>query len=60
MQLIVALMKFHAEAKKMASLKLHRAIEGDCDPLVQFFQWITVNYEIKKTENDTTTKSNRK
>ena len=48
MQLIAALMKFHAEAKKMASLKLHRAIEGDYDPLVQFFQWITVNYEIKK------------
>jgi len=47
MQLIIALMKFHVEAKKMALLKLHRAIEEeDCGPLVQFFQWITVNYEL--------------
>ena len=44
-------MKFHTEAKKMALLKLHRATEEeDCDPLVQFFQWITINYEISKRQ----------
>jgi len=44
-------MKFHAEAKKMALLKLHRAIEEeDCDPLVHFFKWITVNYEMSKRQ----------
>jgi len=51
LQLIIALMKFHTEAKKMALLKLHRATEEeDCDPLVQFFQWITINYEISKRQ----------
>ena len=45
LQLIIALMEFHVEAKNMALLKLHRAIEEeDYDLLVQFFQWITVNY----------------
>ena len=34
----------------MALLKLHRAIEEDCDPLVQFFQWITINYELSKRQ----------
>jgi len=50
LELIIALMKFHAEAKKIALLKLHRAIEEDCDPLEQFFQWITVNYEMSKRQ----------
>ena len=51
LQLIIALMKFHEEAKKMTLLKFHRAIEEeDCDPLVQFFQWITVNYELSRRQ----------
>jgi len=51
LQLIIAFMKFHVEAKKMALLKLHRAIGAeDCNPLVQFFQWITVNYEMSKRQ----------
>jgi len=52
LQLIIALMKFHAEAKRMALLKLHRAIEEEenGDPLEQFFQWITVNYEMSKRQ----------
>jgi len=49
LQLIITLMKFHVEAKKMALIKLHRAIEKeDCDPLTQFFQWITMNYELSE------------
>jgi len=44
-------MKYHAEAKNMALLKLHRAIEEEnCDPLVQFFQWIKLNYELSKRQ----------
>jgi len=51
LQLIIALMKFHVEAKKVALLKLHGAIEEENgDPLVQFFQWITVNYEMSKRQ----------
>jgi len=38
LQLIIALMKFHAEAKEIALLKIHRPIEEDCDPLVQLFR----------------------
>jgi len=35
----------------MALLKFHRAIEEeDYDLLVQFFQWITVNYEVSKRQ----------
>jgi len=44
-------MKFHVEAKKMALIKLHRAIEEeDCDPLIQFFQWITISYKVSKRQ----------
>jgi len=51
LQLIITLMKFHVEAKKMALIKLHRAIEEkDCDPLIQFFQWITTNYKMSKRQ----------
>jgi len=51
LQLIIAHMKFHVEAKKMALLKLHRTIEEENGhPLVQFFQWITVNYEMSKRQ----------
>jgi len=51
LQLIIALVKFHAEAKNMALLKLHRDIEEENgDPLVQFLQWITVNYELSKRQ----------
>jgi len=51
LQLIIALMKFHIEAKNMALVKLHRAIEEEnYDPLEQFFQWITVNYELSKRQ----------
>ena len=51
LQLIIALMKFHVEAKNMALLKLHGAIEEENgDPLVQFLQWITVNYELSKRQ----------
>jgi len=47
-------MKFHVEAKKMAPIKLHRAIEEeDCDPLIQFFQWITINYKLSKRQKMT-------
>ena len=45
LQLIITLMKVHihesphVEAKNMALIKLHRAIEEeDCDTLIQFFQ----------------------
>jgi len=39
LQLIIALMKFHIEAKNMALLKLRRAIEEEnYGPLKQFFQ----------------------
>jgi len=49
LQLIIALMKFHMEAKNMALVKLHRAIEEEnYDPLEQFFPWITLNYELSK------------
>jgi len=35
LQPIIIPMKFHIEAKKMALIKLHRAIaEEDCDPLI--------------------------
>jgi len=35
----------------MALLKLHRTIEEENGhPLVQFFQWITVNYEMSKRQ----------
>jgi len=50
LQLIITLMKFHVEAKKMALIKLHRAIEEDCDTLIQFFQWITINYKLSKRQ----------
>ena len=51
LQLIITLMKFHVEAKKMALIKLHRAIEEeDCDPLIEFFQWITINYKMSKRQ----------
>jgi len=51
LQLIIILMKFHVEAKKMALIKLHRAIEEeDCDPLIQFFQWITINYKLSERQ----------
>jgi len=51
LQLIITLMKFHVEAKKMALIKLHGAIEEeDCDPLIQFFQWITINYKFSKRQ----------
>jgi len=47
LQLIITLMKYHAEATKMALIKLHRAIEEeDCNPLLPFFQWITINYKL--------------
>jgi len=40
-------MKYHIEAKKMALIKLHRAMEEeDSDPLTPFFQWITINYTL--------------
>jgi len=49
LQLIIALMEFHIEAKNMSLAKLHRAIEEENgDPLVQFLQWITVTYELSK------------
>ena len=51
LRLIITLMKFHVEAKKMALIKLHRSIEEeDCDPLVRFFQWITINYKLSKRQ----------
>jgi len=51
LQLIIILMKYHVEAKKIALIKLHRAIEEeDCDPLIQFFQWITINYKLSETQ----------
>jgi len=51
LQLIVALMKFHVEVKNMILLKLHRATEEEnYYPLAQFFQWITVNYELSKRQ----------
>ena len=35
----------------MALIKLHRAIEEkDCDPLIQFFQWITINYKLSERQ----------
>jgi len=44
-------MKFHTEAKNMALAKLHRAIEEEnYDPLEQFFQGITLNYELSKRQ----------
>jgi len=44
-------MKFHIEAKNMVLLKLHRATEEEnYDPLEQFFQWITVTYELSKRQ----------
>jgi len=44
-------MKFLIEARNMALLKLHRAIEEENgDPLEQFFQWITVTYEMSKRQ----------
>jgi len=49
LQLIITLMKYHVEAKTLAVIKLHRAIEEeDCDPLIQFFQWITINYKLSE------------
>jgi len=51
LQLIIALMKFHTEAKNMALVKLHRTMEEEhYDPLKQFFQRITVNYELSKRQ----------
>jgi len=51
LQLIITLMKFHMQAKKLPLIKLHRAIEKkDCDPLIQFFQWITINYKLSKRQ----------
>ena len=51
LQRIIALMKFHIEAENMALVKLHRANEEEnYDPLEQFFQWITVNYELSKRQ----------
>jgi len=47
LQLILTLMKYHMEAKKMPLIKLHRAIEEEeDDPLTPFFQWITINYKL--------------
>jgi len=44
-------MKCHVEAKKMSLIKLHRAIkEEDCDLLIQFFQWIRINYKLSKRQ----------
>ena len=44
-------MKFHVEAKKMALIKLHRAFEEeDCDQLIQFFRWITINYKLSERQ----------
>jgi len=44
-------MTFHVEAKRMALIKLHRVIEEeDCDTLVQFFQWITTNYQLPESQ----------
>jgi len=45
-----------------ALIKLYRAIEEeDCDPLIQFFQWITMKYKLSKRQKMILLqKSNRK
>jgi len=51
LQLIITFMKYHVEAEKMALIKLHRVIEEkECDPLIQFFQWIAINYKLSERQ----------